>query len=36
MLIVLITHSKIVRFEDPESSPYDRYSPKAALTPTFL
>ncbi|EMB16509.1 ATP-binding protein [Rhodopirellula europaea] len=26
MVIVLIAHSKVERFEDPESSPYDRYS----------
>jgi hypothetical protein len=28
MVILLIAHSKIERFEDPESSPYDRYSPR--------
>ncbi len=28
MVIVLIAHSKVERFEDPESSPYDRYSPR--------
>ncbi|MCS7168088.1 MAG: ATP-binding protein [Gemmatales bacterium] len=28
MMIFLITHSKVERFEDPESSPYDRYSPR--------
>jgi AAA domain len=28
MVVVLIAHSKIERFEDPESSPYDRYSPR--------
>ena len=28
MAIVLIAHSKVERFEDPESSPYDRYSPR--------
>lgn len=27
MLVLLIAHSKVERFEDPESSPYDRYSP---------
>ena len=28
MVIVLLAHSKVERFEDPESSPYDRYSPR--------
>lgn len=28
MVIILIAHSKVERFEDPESSPYDRYSPR--------
>jgi hypothetical protein len=28
MVILLIAHAKIERFEDPESSPYDRYSPR--------
>jgi hypothetical protein len=28
MVILLIAHSKVERFEDPESSPYDRYSPR--------
>ncbi len=28
MVILLISHSKVERFEDPESSPYDRYSPR--------
>jgi hypothetical protein len=28
MVVILIAHSKIERFEDPESSPYDRYSPR--------
>jgi hypothetical protein len=28
MVTILIAHSKIERFEDPESSPYDRYSPR--------
>jgi hypothetical protein len=28
MVIMLIAHSKVERFEDPESSPYDRYSPR--------
>ena len=28
MVTVLIAHSKVERFEDPESSPYDRYSPR--------
>jgi len=37
MVVLLIAHSKVERFEDPESSPYDRYSPRlhkhaAALT----
>ncbi|MBX3433289.1 MAG: ATP-binding protein [Pirellulales bacterium] len=28
MVVVLIAHSKVERFEDPETSPYDRYSPR--------
>lgn len=28
MIVLLIAHSKIERFEDPESSAYDRYSPR--------
>jgi len=28
MAILLIAHAKVERFEDPESSPYDRYSPR--------
>ena len=28
MVILVIAHSKVERFEDPESSPYDRYSPR--------
>jgi hypothetical protein len=28
MVVLLIAHSKIERFEDPDSSPYDRYSPR--------
>ncbi len=28
MVVLLIAHSKIERFEDPESSPYDRYTPR--------
>ena len=28
MVIILVAHSKVERFEDPESSPYDRYSPR--------
>jgi hypothetical protein len=28
MVTILIAHSKVERFEDPESSPYDRYSPR--------
>ncbi|GIW80425.1 MAG: hypothetical protein KatS3mg105_2232 [Gemmatales bacterium] len=28
MVVVLIAHCKVERFEDPESSPYDRYSPR--------
>jgi hypothetical protein len=28
MAIILIAHAKVERFEDPESSPYDRYSPR--------
>src|SRR5690606_29301093 len=28
MVVILVAHSKVERFEDPESSPYDRYSPR--------
>jgi hypothetical protein len=27
MVVVLIAHAKVEKFEDPESSPYDRYAP---------
>jgi hypothetical protein len=28
MVVLLIAHSKVERFEDPEAPPYDRYSPR--------
>jgi hypothetical protein len=28
MVVVLIAHAKVERFEDPESPPYDRYTPR--------
>lgn len=28
MAIILIAHAKVEKFDDPESSPYDRYSPR--------
>jgi hypothetical protein len=28
MVVLLIAHARVERFEDPESSPYDRYSPR--------
>ncbi len=28
LVVVLIAHAKVERFEDPESSPYDRYTPR--------
>jgi hypothetical protein len=28
MVVVLIAHAKVERFEDPESSPYDRFAPR--------
>lgn len=28
MAVLLVAHSKVEKFEDPESSPYDRYSPR--------
>jgi len=28
MVVMLLAHAKVERFEDPESSPYDRYSPR--------
>lgn len=28
MVVLLIAHAKVEKFDDPESSPYDRYSPR--------
>lgn len=28
MVVLLLAHTKVEKFEDPESSPYDRYSPR--------
>jgi hypothetical protein len=28
MAVLLLSHAKVEKFEDPESSPYDRYSPR--------
>ncbi len=28
MAVILIAHAKVEKFDDPESSPYDRYSPR--------
>ncbi len=28
MVVILLAHCKVERFEDPETSPYDRYSPR--------
>ncbi len=28
MMVVLVAHAKVERFEDPEESAYDRYSPR--------
>jgi hypothetical protein len=28
MVVVLIAHARVEKFEDPESSPYDRYTPR--------
>lgn len=28
MIVILLAHSKVERFEDPEASPYDRYVPR--------
>jgi hypothetical protein len=28
MVVLLIAHAKVEKFEDPEASPYDRYSPR--------
>ena len=28
MVVLMIAHAKVEKFEDPESSPYDRYSPR--------
>ncbi|MCR4825645.1 MAG: ATP-binding protein, partial [Bacteroidales bacterium] len=38
MVVIVIAHSKVERFEDPENSAYDRYTPrlhKAATSPAF-
>src|SRR5262249_54163746 len=34
MMTVLIAHSKITRFEDPSTDPYDRYEPNLHKTAT--
>ena len=36
MIVVLVAHTKIERFEDPESSAYDRYSPRLHKSATSL
>ncbi len=36
MVVVLIAHAKVERFEDPEASPYDRYSPRLHKHATAL
>ena len=36
MIIILIAHSKVEKFEDPESVTYDRYSPKLHKHATAL
>jgi len=36
MVVVLVSHAKVERFEDPESSPYDRYSPRLHKHATAL
>ncbi len=36
MLVVLIAHAKVERFEDPEAPPYDRYSPRLHKHATAL
>ena len=28
MVVLMIAHAKVEKFEDPESPPYDRYSPR--------
>jgi hypothetical protein len=28
MVVVMIAHAKVEKFEDPEAPPYDRYSPR--------
>ena len=28
MVVILIAHAKVEKFEDPESPPYDRYTPR--------
>jgi hypothetical protein len=28
MVVILLAHAKVERFEDPESTPYDRYAPR--------
>lgn len=36
MIVCLLAHAKVERFEDPESPAYDRYSPKLHKTATAL
>jgi hypothetical protein len=34
MIVIVIAHSKVERFEDPENSAYDRYTPRAGKSGT--
>lgn len=36
MIVIVIAHSKVERFEDPENSAYDRYTPRLHKSATSL
>ena len=36
MIVIVIAHSKVERFEDPENSAYDRYTPRLHKAATSL
>lgn len=36
MIVIIIAHSKVERFEDPENSAYDRYTPRLHKSATSL
>ncbi len=36
MIVIVIAHSKVERFEDPENAAYDRYTPRLHKAATSL